>query len=273
MASNTLNIMWKKHRHRVGLGYFLSGLAVGLLCSYLLPHSKSQQQNSLSSSSLSSTSIRSSSKSLCPQQQSCPQQENGWNLVHVFYGDTNHIKYNSAISNDYFDQVQWYSQARQDEVVAALLRNKRNGYFIDLASNDPVKISNTYALETTFGWTGLCLEPNPAYWAGLAYRKCHVVGAVVGSERMQEIQFRFPNRVGPQGGIVGRDFDNKESSKFDEDKPRYTVTLLEIFERFQTPTVIDYMSLDVGESSRYWRSVCVRACALADLFLVWQGIW
>lgn len=238
--------MWKKHRHRVGLGYFLSGLAMGLLCSQLLPSS--------SSSSLSGTSIRSSSSSLSSQQQlqSCPQHENGWNLVHVFFGDTNHIKYNSAISNDYFDQVRWYSQARQDEVVAALLRNKRNGYFIDLASNDPVKISNTYALETNFGWSGLCLEPNPAYWAGLAYRKCHVVGAVVGSERMQEIQFRFPNRVGPQGGIVGKDFDNKASSKFAEDRPRYTVTLLEIFERFQTPTVIDYMSLDVGE----WINVC-----------------
>ena len=171
----------------------------------------------------------------------------GWKTVNVFFGDSNHIKHNSAISNDYFDSVEWYSQARQDEVVAALLRNKRNGYFIDLASNDPVKISNTYALETKLGWRGLCMEPNPMYWAGLAYRKCDIVGAVVGSNRMEEIQFRFPNRVGPQGGIVDQKFDNKEASKFGEDKPRYTVTLLEIFERFDTPSIIDYLSLDVGK--------------------------
>lgn len=192
-------------------------------------------------------------------QSSC-KTGNGWNLVNVFYGDANHVKYNSMISNDYFDRVQWYSQARQDEVVAALLSGKKNGYFIDLASNDPVKISNTYALETNYNWHGLCLEPNPAYWAGLAYRTCDVVGAVVGDTRMQEIHFRFPNRNGPQGGIVGGAFDNKEASKFDEDRPRYTVTLLEIFEKFNTPHVIDYMSLDVGTyACMHVLYVCMRS--------------
>jgi hypothetical protein len=224
----------KKHRQRVGLAYFFSGLALGLLLSYLRPSSGGTTRNS--------TDLQTSAA--CPT--SC-QVSNGWNLVHVFYGDSNHIKFNSAISNEYYDKVQWYSQARQDEVVAALLRNKKNGYFIDLAANDPVKISNTYALEKKFGWKGLCLEPNPAYWAGLSYRTCDIVGAVVGDERMKEIMFRFPNRVGPQGGIVGAGFDNKENSKFQEDRPRYTVTLLEIFERFKTPSIIDYLSLDVGK--------------------------
>jgi hypothetical protein len=71
------------------------------------------------------------------------------------------------------------------------------------------------------------------------------VGAVVGSKMMQEISFKFPNRAGPKGGIVGRQFDNKEPSKFNEDHLRFTVTLREIFQRFDTPRVIDYLSLDV----------------------------
>eukprot|EP00543_Licmophora_paradoxa_P007947 CAMPEP_0202448900 /NCGR_PEP_ID=MMETSP1360-20130828/7691_1 /ASSEMBLY_ACC=CAM_ASM_000848 /TAXON_ID=515479 /ORGANISM="Licmophora paradoxa, Strain CCMP2313" /LENGTH=309 /DNA_ID=CAMNT_0049066661 /DNA_START=15 /DNA_END=941 /DNA_ORIENTATION=+ len=220
--------------------YFVSGVTVGLLVAYLFPSS--------STSSGPSRELRHGSDATNQLGGGCArgcQEDKGWKAVNVFYGDSNHIVENSMISHEYYNRVKWYSQARQDEVVAALLRNKRNGYFIDLAANDPIKISNTYALETHFGWTGLCMEPNNAYWAGLAYRKCDVVGAVVGQDAMKEVWFKFPNRAGPKGGIVGNNFDNKERSKFDEDRPRYTVTLLEIFQKFQTPKVIDYMSLDV----------------------------
>ena len=234
-----LTSLWKKHRHRVGLGFFLTGVAVGVSLSFLIGRPL-RYSTSLSHSTASSASSCSPSS----------LQGNGWNPVHVFYGDTDHIQYHSSISNDYFRQVSWYSQARQDEVVAALLRHKRGGFFVDLAANDPVKISNTYALETRLGWTGLCLEPNPAYWTGLAHRsRCHVIGAVVGARRMQQVKFKFPTEKAPKGGIVGEDFDNKERATrndAEEVKPRYTVALSEILERFQAPALIDYLSLDVG---------------------------
>lgn len=171
--------------------------------------------------------------------------------MHVFVGNSSHIAQNSAIPIDYFQSVEWFAQVRQDEIVSALLRRKKSGYFIDLAANDAVKISNTYALETFFGWGGLCIEPNPQYWAGLSYRKCHVVGAVIGAQNMQEVQFKYPNRFGPKGGIVGEQFDNKEASKFGEDRPRYTVSLCDVFERFRTPKIIDYLSLDVEGAEEF----------------------
>ncbi|KAL3929126.1 MAG: hypothetical protein SGARI_004844, partial [Bacillariaceae sp.] len=135
-------------------------------------------------------------------------------------------------------------QYRQDELVSALLGNKRNGYFVDLAANDPVRISNTYALETHFDWDGLCIEPNPVYWAGLSYRKCQVVAAIIGERTMEEIMFRFPREKAPQGGILGQQFDNKKD-QWKEGHPRFTVSLLDVFEKFQVPNVIDYISLDV----------------------------
>jgi len=227
MSAN-FNQFWKKHRNRVGLTYFILGLGVGIISSGLITMSPPSPVNGIR-----------------PSRALQPEENNGWKPVHIFYGDSQHIVSHSAITSEYFPKIRWYSQARQDEVVAALLRNKKNGYFIDLAANDPIKISNTYALETHFGWRGLCMEPNPMYWSGLSYRKCTTVAAVVGSERMQEVYFKFPNREGPKGGIVGKEFDNKEPSKFKEDKPRYTVPLLEIFQKFQTPPVIDYLSLDV----------------------------
>jgi len=228
--SSQAGSFWRKHRNRLGLTYFMIGLGVGIcFTTLLIPHPAPKTPLSPAIRSLSSSS----------------DNGHGWKSIHIFTGNSKHIQPYSTIPYDKYSQSKWFSQARQDEVVAALLKDKRGGYFVDLAANDAIKISNTYALEKNFGWSGLCLEPNPTYWAGLSYRDCTTVSAVVGSERMQEIQFKFPNRAGPQGGIVGKQFDNKEPSKFNEDKPRYTVPLLEIFKKFNTPSVIDYLSLDV----------------------------
>mmetsp|Transcript_27390 Transcript_27390/g.40438 ORF Transcript_27390/g.40438 Transcript_27390/m.40438 type:complete len:335 (+) Transcript_27390:89-1093(+) len=236
--SSQAGFFWRKHRNRLGLTYFLFGLGVGIcVTTLLIPHPSPNTTNP----SVVRAGASASANSLSLPSDSSDE----WNSIHVFTGDSKHISAYSTINYDHFIISQWFSQARQDEVVAALLRNKKGGYFVDLASNDAIKISNTYALENNFGWRGLCLEPNPVYWASLSYRKCTKVSAVVGSERMQEVQFKFPNRFGPKGGIVGKEFDNKEPSKFNEDKPRYTIPLLEIFKRFNTPSVIDYLSLDV----------------------------
>jgi len=176
--------------------------------------------------------------------------DGGWSTVHVFYGNKSHLAEASTIPVDYYASTEWFSQVRQDEIVSGLLRGKRNGYFVDLASNDAVRISNTYALESNWGWTGLCIEPNPIYWSSLSYRiNCRVVGAVVGNGTMDEVRFKFPNRMPARGGIVG--FDNKVPSRFQEDATRYTVSLAEIFKRFGAPPVLDYLSLDV-EGAEYY---------------------
>jgi hypothetical protein len=169
----------------------------------------------------------------------------GWKQIHVFFGNTSHIADASSLPVPYFNANRWFSQYRQDEIISGLMYGKRNGYFVDLAANDAVRISNTYALETHFDWDGICLEPNSAYWSGLSYRKCHVVAAVVGSDSMDEVVFKFPRAKGPTGGIVGQKFDNKESSNEMEFYRRFTTPLLDILKKFNAPRIIDYMSLDV----------------------------
>ncbi|CAJ1942298.1 unnamed protein product [Cylindrotheca closterium] len=170
----------------------------------------------------------------------------GWKQINVFYGDQKHIADVTTLPKPYFEVNQWFSQYRQDEIVARLLNSKKQGFFVDLASNDAIRISNTYALETQLDWKGICLEPNPVYWGGLAYRKCEVVAAVVGNQTLEEVHFTFPKAKAPKGGIVGGQFDNKnDDNKFNTIQRRYTVTLKEIFQTFQAPRVIDYLSLDV----------------------------
>jgi hypothetical protein len=184
---------------------------------------------------------------------------NGWKLIHVYVG-TNATEeqavHASSIPNAYFHSTKWFSQLRQDLLVSLLLRGKRDGYFVDLAANDAIRISNTYALETNFGWKGLAIEPNPLYWSGLSFRKCEVVGAVVGNRTGDELRFKFSKRAPPKGGLIGSDFDNKggeqsRSSNSNEEQMRFTVSLAQVFERFHTPDVIDYLSLDV-EGAEYF---------------------
>jgi Methyltransferase FkbM domain len=127
-------------------------------------------------------------------------------------------------------------------------------------------LATRYALEAHFNWTGLCIEPQSRYWASLAYREnCDVIGAVVGettpslaANRHKEVQFRFLNRAGPQAGIIRslqsdhRDkLSDQHRSAFGEDQRRYTIPLVEIFQRFRTPPIIDYLSFDVEGSEKY----------------------
>ena len=208
--------------------------------------------------------------------------DNGWSMGYFFTGDNRHIVDASAIPRDYFQQVHWFSQLRQDYLVSELLQKKRNGYFVDLAANDAIRISNTYgtlplnregfllsvvllifhptALERYFNWTGLCVEANSMYWSSLSYRKCTLIGAVVGRTRMEEVVFKFSSRKGPQSGIVGTEYDNQLqdhpiNSSFirpnKEYQRRSTVTLTEILDIFQSPKVIDYLSLDL-EGAEYY---------------------
>jgi hypothetical protein len=126
----------------------------------------------------------------------------------------------------------WFSQGRQDELVAALFRFKREGTFLDVAANDAKSLSNTYALEQTFGWTGFCMEPNAVYWRNLTLqRTCQVIAAVVGLPK-QQVLFRFA--AGDHGAKWHR-----------ESTLVTTVPLNEVLEYVRAPAVIDYLSLDV----------------------------
>lgn len=102
--------------------------------------------------------------------------------------------------------LKYNSQAQQDKFVLSVLKNKRNGFFIEIGSNHPKKINNTYILEKTFNWNGIMFEYNKK-WLPL-YKK----------ERKNSIH------------IIG------DATKIDYKK---------IFEDNNTPKNIDYLQLDL----------------------------
>ena len=54
--------------------------------------------------------------------------------------------------------IKYKGQAEQDKFVCNVLKNKTNGFFIEVGSNHPIKINNTYVLESTLNWKGIMLE-------------------------------------------------------------------------------------------------------------------
>jgi Methyltransferase FkbM domain len=174
-------------------------------------------------------------RSLTDEKNKGDEVDNGWHAIHVFYGEK------AGLGAD--PQQLSYSQSHQDEIILDLLGPV--GFFIDLAANDALEFSNTLALERHAGWHGLCIEPNPVYWYGLAHRKCTVVGALMGGKDVQQVNAKFR---GVYGGIVGK-IDRKLANRKKEPKApterRYTVPLTQVLEKYQVPKVIDYMSLDI----------------------------
>lgn len=56
-----------------------------------------------------------------------------------------------------------YSQSFQDLFVISIMKQKINGYFLEIGSNDPIKHNNTYLLETQYNWNGLMVEYDKSF--------------------------------------------------------------------------------------------------------------
>jgi hypothetical protein len=57
----------------------------------------------------------------------------------------------------------YLGQAEQDKFVLNILKNKQNGYFLEIGSNHPVNINNSYLLETQYNWKGIMVEYNSGF--------------------------------------------------------------------------------------------------------------
>lgn len=54
-------------------------------------------------------------------------------------------------------------QALQDQFIMTVLKQKRDGYFLEIGSNHPININNSYVLENDYGWKGIMVEYDPAF--------------------------------------------------------------------------------------------------------------
>ena len=55
-------------------------------------------------------------------------------------------------------ELKFNGQAEQDKFVCNVLKNKTNGFFVEVGSHHPININNTYVLENSLSWRGLMFE-------------------------------------------------------------------------------------------------------------------
>ena len=58
------------------------------------------------------------------------------------------------------------SEAGQDVFVMSVLDGKRNGFFVEIGSQHPININNTYVLEHFFDWKG-CMVEKDDHWRSM----------------------------------------------------------------------------------------------------------
>jgi FkbM family methyltransferase len=147
------------------------------------------------------------------------------------------------------------SQLGQDLWVLQRTGYKRSGFFVEFGATDGVRLSNTYLLETEFGWQGICAEPNPRMFAKLQKnRRCVVSETCIGATTGEVVEFVLAEEF---GGMV-KDMSNdmhaaKREAYFTSAAHRttfQTVSLHDMLVRLNAPREIDYISVDT-EGSEY----------------------
>ena len=147
----------------------------------------------------------------------------------------------------------WHGQHGQDYIIAGLFEHKKVGFFVDLAANDPVVLSNSRALERDYGWRGVCIEPQEALTKLLsAGRQCTVVKAVVSREEAGEVTFRekagamptWTRGVRLQKHTLSNVVSNgSKAERGSVDRRVRTQSLAALLSACDAPRTIEYLSL------------------------------
>lgn len=144
-------------------------------------------------------------------------------------------------------QYMMFSQMGQDYYLYTQHFSKlaRRGVFLDVATNDPIAISNTYFMEQCLGWKGLCVEAHPQYLGAIhRWRECALVPTCVSDWYGRKVEFALDR------GLSGVMETNKNKVRWERDGTRLVTLNMECstmrveMERYQVK-IVDYLSLDV----------------------------
>ena len=143
--------------------------------------------------------------------------------------------------------MNYFSHIGQDRWVNEVLRGRRNGYFLDFGTFDGVNHSNTFYFEKYLGWKGICVEPNPLYYAdACAVRNCITVNAALWPKSRQSLEFFDAHGLSSLVQFKDTDSNAELRGKFAKKIISVdTINPTELLDRFAAPSLIEYMSLDV----------------------------
>ena len=142
------------------------------------------------------------------------------------------------------------SQFGQDLFVLSELDFKTDGYFVEFGATNGIEFSNTYLLETRFGWTGILSEPARVWHEDLKRnRHCHIDTHCVWRESGSALAFNETNSgVLSTIDVFSRSDHNAESRSKGRTYSVNSISLLDLLHKYNAPSIIDYLSIDTEGS-------------------------
>lgn len=142
------------------------------------------------------------------------------------------------------------SQYFQDLWVAYELGSMRGGYFVEFGAANGKRISNTYYLENTLGWTGILAEPARVWYPDLrTNRKGPIDERCVWKESGHKVEFnQAPVSL---HSTIHEYSDGDGIAHTREGGIHYeveTVSLIDLLKFWNAPRRIHYLSLDTEGS-------------------------
>lgn len=133
-----------------------------------------------------------------------------------------------------------FSQLGQDFEVVRRTGGKRGGYFVEVGAHDGMTLSNSLLLELAYGWSGLCVEPNPASFKQLTrVRSCFCSPLPVSDKAGQLVEFKVC-KPPMYSGITA----DPKAVEVVAELPLITATLTQLLDAVGAPSRIDYLSVD-----------------------------
>lgn len=146
------------------------------------------------------------------------------------------------------------SQLGQDLWVLEKCGYKRNGFFVEFGATDGVLLSNTWLLEKSFGWTGICAEPNPKFFEQLkSNRNCKISNAYIGGKTGATVEFILSDAYGGSSEYAQDDQHADKRAAYKQSghvQIFESISLDDFLETHGAPRDIDYISIDT-EGSEY----------------------
>jgi FkbM family methyltransferase len=142
------------------------------------------------------------------------------------------------------------SQLGQDLLALSVFGPNHKGYFVEFGATDGLENSNSFLLESSFGWDGILCEPGRNWHDALKRNRTSVVDTrCVFSKSGLEVEF-LEVEVGGLSTISGFGVSDGHDRRNNRSYLVETVSLEDLLVQNRAPNHIDFLSIDT-EGSEY----------------------
>ncbi len=123
-----------------------------------------------------------------------------------------------------------------------IFKNKKDGYFVEVGALDGMIMSQSYLFEKVLNWKGIVVEPNPVWKDALfSHRECNVSTEAISDK--QGVSTFECREIPAFSGLKSSVNDARMSDIINEFDVE-TITLCDLFDKFNAPEEIDWVSID-----------------------------